>query len=204
MFASILALVSALLLAVSALTAAPDAVAAETRGALTTGAQAPAFRLPVLSANAPSTANIVPGAAAGGDATERPTSPDRPAQRSLSEFHGQVVWLDFWASWCAPCRLSFPWMNAMQEKFGARGFQVVAINVDRRLPDARRFLAEVPANFVVLHDADATTPPLYGVAGMPTSVLIGRDGRVLMTHVGFARPSGARLEAAIGKALDAR
>ncbi len=152
------------------------------------GARAPDFTLPELG--------------------ETPAAGDRRAPsgrtRSLGEFAGRVVWLDFWASWCGPCRLSFPWLDAMQAKHGARGLQVVAINLDRVEDDALRFLAERPVRFLVLRDAAAATPIAYRVAAMPTGVLIGRDGLILSRHAGFSTAAGARLEALIDEALGAR
>lgn len=114
---------------------------------------------------------------------------------------GQVVFVDFWASWCAPCRRSFPWLGEMQAKYGARGFQVVAVNVDRERSAADGFLAEVPARFTVAFDAGGDTPRRFGVRGMPTSVLVGADGLVLRRHEGFKDDDRAPLEAAIAAAL---
>src|SRR4051794_15372512 len=63
---------------------------------------------------------------------------------ALDKLRGKVVYVDFWASWCGPCRQSFPWMAQMQRKYGASGFDVVAVNVDKRQADAERFLQAVP------------------------------------------------------------
>ncbi|HEY4139189.1 MAG TPA: TlpA disulfide reductase family protein, partial [Casimicrobiaceae bacterium] len=71
---------------------------------------------------------------------------------------GKAVYVDFWASWCGPCRQSFPWMNEMQRRDGSQGLSIVAINVDRKRDDATRFLSEVPADFTVLYDAPGATP----------------------------------------------
>lgn len=114
---------------------------------------------------------------------------------------GQVVFVDFWASWCAPCRRSFPWLNEMQAKYGGRGFQVVAVNVDRERRDAQAFLAEVPARFTVAFDAAGDAPRRFAVRGMPTSVLVGADGVVIRQHEGFKDDDRAPLEAAIVAAL---
>lgn len=123
---------------------------------------------------------------------------------TLAEHRGRVVWLDFWASWCAPCRLAFPWMNAMQSRYGAHGLQVVAINLDTRAEPARRFLAESPASFLVGFDPAGDTARRYAIKAMPTSVLIGTDGRVLATHAGFRDADREPLEAAIRDAIARR
>jgi cytochrome c biogenesis protein CcmG/thiol:disulfide interchange protein DsbE len=103
----------------------------------------------------------------------------------LTAFKGQVVYLDFWASWCAPCRESFPWMNRLQRELGSDGLVVIAVNVDRERADAERFLREHPAQFRIVYDPDGLLPEKFGVRGMPTSFLIDRDGRVQSRHEGF-------------------
>ena len=119
----------------------------------------------------------------------------------LTTYKGKVVVLDFWASWCGPCKQSFPWLNQMQARHGARGLQVLAVSVDRRRADADAFLAQVPANFVVSFDAAGETARRYAIAGMPSTVLIGADGRVLLQHSGFRDDDKPALEAAITAAL---
>jgi thiol-disulfide isomerase/thioredoxin len=120
---------------------------------------------------------------------------------SLAALKGKVVYVDFWASWCGPCRQSFPWMNAMQAKYGAKGLQVVGVNLDAKRADADKFLAEVPATFSIAFDAQGDTPKRYAVKGMPTSVLIGADGTVLKVHTGFRDEERKALEEAIQSAL---
>jgi cytochrome c biogenesis protein CcmG, thiol:disulfide interchange protein DsbE len=129
------------------------------------------------------------------------TLPGPSADVSLAALKGKIVLVDFWASWCVPCRHSFPWMNQMQARYGARGFHVLAINVDAKRTDADTFLAQVPAQFGLGFDSAGDTPKRYAVKGMPTSVLIGADGRVLMQHAGFRDDDKAPLEAAIVAAL---
>lgn len=119
----------------------------------------------------------------------------------LADYRGKVVYLDFWASWCGPCRQSFPWMNEVQMKFAGQGFQVIAVNLDTRRSDADRFLAAVPANFTLAFDSTGGTPKLYGVKAMPTSVLIGRDGKVVARHSGFVPSDTPALERQILEAL---
>lgn len=120
---------------------------------------------------------------------------------NLSAYKGKVVYLDFWASWCGPCRQSFPWMNALQARYAAKGLQVVGINVDAKRADADKFLAEVPATFAIGFDAQGDTPRRYAIKGMPTSVLIGADGKVIQVHNGFRDEDRKALEAAIDGAL---
>jgi cytochrome c biogenesis protein CcmG, thiol:disulfide interchange protein DsbE len=119
----------------------------------------------------------------------------------LADFKGKTVYLDFWASWCVPCRQSFPWMNEMQAKYGARNFQVLGINVDKRASDAAKFLEKTPAQFPLGYDAAGVTPKAYAVKAMPSSVLIGPGGKVLAVHRGFSDEDRAPLEARIRQAL---
>jgi len=103
----------------------------------------------------------------------------------LAAFKGQVVYLDFWASWCVPCRESFPWMNRLQDELGKDGLVVIAVNVDRERAEADRFLREHPAQFRIVYDPDGLFPEKFGVRGMPTSFLIDRNGHVQSRHEGF-------------------
>ncbi len=123
---------------------------------------------------------------------------------SLSQYKGKVVYLDFWASWCGPCKQSFPFMNQMQAKYGAQGLQVVAVNLDANRADADAFLAEVPAQFTVAMDAKGETARRFEVKAMPSSVLVGRDGKVLVVHKGFRADDKQELEQRIAAAVAAR
>lgn len=120
---------------------------------------------------------------------------------SLASLKGHAVYVDFWASWCGPCKQSFPWMNQLQTKFGGQGLKVVAVNVDEQTADAKRFLGEVPANFAIVFDNKGATPGAWGVEGMPTSYLVGPDGRVVAVHAGFKDGDRAELESKIAAAL---
>jgi cytochrome c biogenesis protein CcmG/thiol:disulfide interchange protein DsbE len=121
----------------------------------------------------------------------------------LAQFRGKLVYLDFWASWCGPCRQSFPWMNEMQARYGARGLQVIGVNLDAKAGDARQFLAENPAQFAIAFDPAGATPRAYGIKGMPSSVLVGPDGKVLFEHAGFKAADRGALEKQIQQALGA-
>ena len=123
---------------------------------------------------------------------------------ALDQLRGKVVYVDFWASWCGPCRRSFPWMNEMQQKYGARGFTVVAVNVDKKRADADKFLALIPARFTVVFDAAGATPTAYAVKGMPSSYLVDARGNVTFVERGFLDESKGPLEERIKALLAAK
>ena len=126
------------------------------------------------------------------------------ASVSLDALRGRVVYVDFWASWCGPCRRSFPWMAELQQRYGERGLTVVAINVDRERAAAERFLAAVPSPFTVAFDPRGATPESWGVKGMPTSYLVDAQGNVALVEAGFRDERKPALEARIRALLDAR
>jgi cytochrome c biogenesis protein CcmG, thiol:disulfide interchange protein DsbE len=127
--------------------------------------------------------------------------PGRQGAVKLSDYKGKAVYLDFWASWCGPCKQSFPWMNEMHTKYAAQGFAVVGINVDAKQADATSFLEQTPAKFDVVFDSKGVSPRTYGIKGMPSSVLIGPDGKVLAVHAGFKDEERGALEDKIKSAL---
>ena len=114
------------------------------------------------------------------------------------------MYLDFWASWCGPCKKTFPWLNELQKKYGKDGFEVVGVNVDAKKADADKFLASTPADFTVLFDPAGATPATYEVQGMPSSFIIDRAGKVHLAHRGFKDGEAAELEAEIKKLLQAK
>jgi len=98
---------------------------------------------------------------------------------------GKVVLVDFWASWCEPCKQSFPVMEELQKHYGERGFIIVAVNVDENRADMEAFLKKNTASFVVMRDAGQKLVDKAGIATMPSSFLIDREGKVRFTHTGF-------------------
>lgn len=148
----------------------------------------------------------IPARAAGVGAEapplELPAADGRPLQ--LAQLRGKAVYLDFWASWCAPCRKSFPWMGRMQERYGAEGLVVLAVNLDENRADAQRFLEATPARFTVLYDPQGNSARAWRVKGMPTSYLIGPDGKITFVHTGFREEHGEELEKEIRRALPRR
>jgi thiol-disulfide isomerase/thioredoxin len=123
-------------------------------------------------------------------------------QLDLSAYQGKLVYLDFWASWCAPCRRSFPWMNQMLARYGERGFAIVSVNVDTEQELAEKFLSETPASFPVVYDPDGTIAARWELLGMPSSFLIGPNGEVISRHVGFRSDSLETYEAEIRRLLN--
>lgn len=103
----------------------------------------------------------------------------------LSDLTGQVVYLDFWASWCKPCRKSFPWMNIMQQKYGPQGLQIIAVNLDSDPALAKVFLDKVQADIPILYDPQGKIANDYKIIGMPSSYLIDRKGQLRTSHKGF-------------------
>ncbi len=117
---------------------------------------------------------------------------------SLSDFRGKVIYLDFWASWCGPCKQTLPWMQALQERFGSRGLEVVAVNLDTERTAADSLLGTMKRTFTVLFDPAGTVAGLYRIPAMPTSFIIDRSGRVTAVHAGFSDTDRAEIEREIG------
>jgi cytochrome c biogenesis protein CcmG/thiol:disulfide interchange protein DsbE len=113
----------------------------------------------------------------------------------LTSLRGRVVYLDFWASWCGPCKQSFPWMQTMKETYERQGLTVVAVNLDMDRADANKFLEQFKPTFDVRFDPTGELAESYKVEGMPSSVLIDRHGVTRFTHVGFRPIDGAVYEA---------
>lgn len=103
----------------------------------------------------------------------------------LQVYRGKVVVLDFWASWCVPCRRSFPWMNEMHEKYGDDGLVIVGVNMDAEPQEAQAFLDEFPAKFRIIEDANGELAKEFDVIAMPSSYVIDRNGDVVQRHLGF-------------------
>ncbi len=119
----------------------------------------------------------------------------------LANLRGQVVYLDFWASWCGPCRLSFPWMQTLAKTYEGQGLAIVAVNLDRDRLDADKFLAQFTPTFDVRFDPQGESAAFYKIKGMPASVLIDRHGVMRFTHVGFRPVDAAAFETQLRELL---
>lgn len=127
--------------------------------------------------------------------------PARTGTASLDSLRGQVVLVDFWASWCVPCRRSFPWMDSLLARYGGKGFSIVAINLDKERAAADQFLTDHAAAFAIAYDPAGKTAEAYGVTAMPMSFLIAKDGTIVHTHVGYDPKKTASIEAMIAEQL---
>ena len=119
---------------------------------------------------------------------------EEPAQSlALASLRGSVVYVDFWASWCVPCRLSMPALDALYKQHRARGFAVVGVNKDVSVADARRFLVKVPVTFTLVSDAQDAVARAFDVKAMPSGYLVDRKGVVRKVHRGFTAETGESL-----------
>lgn len=115
----------------------------------------------------------------------------------LAPYSGKWVYVDFWASWCAPCQASFPFMNKLQSQLQKQNFTVVAVNVDEQTSDAKTFLNNNAANFPVIFDNQGKLPEEFGVQAMPTSFLLNPQGEIVWKHQGFLPKDSAHIKQAI-------
>jgi peroxiredoxin len=114
------------------------------------------------------------------------TLPSRSGDNvSLEHLKGQVVMLNFWASWCGPCRQEMPLLDQMHKRYSALGFTLVGVNVEANTKDAERWLEQTPVSFPVLFDKDSKVSELYEVSAMPSTVFIDRKGNVRYLHRGY-------------------
>ncbi len=127
--------------------------------------------------------------------------PGKNGNIDLKSLQGQVVYVDFWASWCSPCRKSFPWMNEMANKYKNMGFTIIAINLDKERKLADEFLKDVPHDFSIAFDPKGDTATAYDVRAMPSSYLIDKNGDIKYTHLGFRSDKTAESEAHIKSLL---
>ncbi len=109
----------------------------------------------------------------------------------LKQFHGKVIYVDFWSSWCGPCAQSFAFLNELNNELKGKGLQVIGVNLDEVPEDAKTFIDAHPANFAVASDANQQCAKDFEVKAMPSSYLIDRHGIVRHVHLGF-RPEEAK------------
>jgi peroxiredoxin len=104
---------------------------------------------------------------------------------SLAQYKGQVVMLNFWASWCGPCRQEMPLLESIYKKYRPMGFTLIGVNVEPDSNAANEWLKQTPVSFPILYDKESKVSKMYDVAGMPSTVIIDRTGKVRMLHRGY-------------------
>lgn len=120
---------------------------------------------------------------------------------SLASLKGKVVVVDFWASWCGPCRDSMPFLEKLNKNYRDKGLVVLGVNIDNELKAAHKFLSEVPVSFAVVNDSDKKVAKAYAPPTMPSSYLIDREGNVRHVHAGFKASDAKGIEAEVQKLL---
>lgn len=120
----------------------------------------------------------------------------------LEIYRGKVVVVDFWASWCVPCRRSFPWMNEMQSKYGEDGLVIIGINMDAEALAAEQFLNDYPAEFQIMYDPAGDLARQYDVIAMPSTYVFDRNGNQVTRHLGFKVKQQAEYEALLLETLN--
>jgi peroxiredoxin len=126
-------------------------------------------------------------AAAGGNGPAPPfTLTSRAGSTvSLSQYKGQVVMLNFWASWCGPCRQEMPLLENIYKKYNKMGFTMIGVNVEPDSKAADAWLKQTPVSFPVIYDKDSAVSKAYDVSGMPSTVIIDRKGNIRVLHRGY-------------------
>jgi len=141
---------------------------------------------------------LVGSTAAALKAGDTPPPIDLPDQHGnkvdLASLKGKVVLVDFWASWCAPCRQEMPTLEALHRKYTGQGLVVVGINIDNNKKKMDKFLAGTPVSFRIVHDPKITIAQRYEPSTMPTSYFIGRDGKLRYIHEGFRKKDAPEIE----------
>ncbi|MBT1446003.1 TlpA family protein disulfide reductase [Shewanella sp. JM162201] len=121
---------------------------------------------------------------------------------NLSDYRGKVVYVDFWASWCGPCRKSFPWMNEMHSRYKDKGLVVLAINLDTDKDDATAFLNDLKPQFVIGYDSEGEVARRFDLQGMPSSFVFDKTGKLVKSHVGFFTERASEYEAELVTLLE--
>ncbi len=103
----------------------------------------------------------------------------------LSEYRGDVVMINFWASWCGPCRQEMPLLEELFQEYEPLGFTILGVNVEENSADAKKLLKKIPVSFPILFDNTSTVSRLYDVVAMPSTVLVDRDGNMRYLHQGY-------------------
>jgi len=130
------------------------------------------------------------------------TALDSGEEVALAPARGKVLWVDFWASWCSACVESFPFLMALDRDYRERGLEIVAVNLDEKPEEARAFLAHYPVRFELAADRSRDCPRAFGVASLPSAVLVDRGGVIRFVHRGFHPGDAEALRTQVESLLD--
>lgn len=120
---------------------------------------------------------------------------------TINQLQGEVLYVDFWASWCPPCRESIPFLNELYRDFSDQGLHILGVNLNEKLSDAKKFLAIFPASFHIMLDPDRKCARAFDVRAMPSSYLIDRSGVIRHIHLGFRSGDRKEIRAWVKKLL---
>jgi len=163
--------------------------------------------------NAPQTATVpsnppptAPAVQAGGTGSAMPPYTAKGLDGKpfdLASLHGQVVFLNLWATWCGPCRFEIPELQAMHDKYATRGFKVVGVSLDETGADAvKQFVSDHKMTYPIVIDPDGRIAGLLSTSVLPTSVIIDRNGKIIWRQLGAIMPNDmASVDAVVEKAL---
>lgn len=151
-------------------------------------------------------ATLAPGSVADALAPgDKPPAIDLPDQTGalvdLDALRGNVVLVDFWASWCGPCKQEMPILEALHKKYAGNGLVIVGVNIDKQQKKMANFLEAHPVTFRQVRDKKLEVASRYQPPTMPTSFLIDRTGTIRVVHEGFQKKDAAKIEAEIKKLL---
>jgi thiol-disulfide isomerase/thioredoxin len=123
------------------------------------------------------------------------------APHDLAQYRGKVVLVNFWATWCEPCRDEMPSMQRLQRRFEGKPFVVIAVNVGESEARIGEFLQKLPLDFLILRDHSSAAMKAWGVRGLPASFVVGRDGRIRYSHIGELNWDDEKLAATVERLL---
>ena len=127
---------------------------------------------------------------------------DGASELSLADYDGYVIYINFWSSWCGPCRASFPLLQELRDRYYAQGFEIISINLDQNPKDALKFLDQNPVSFPVLQDEKKRVSRLYKLKSIPSSYLIDASGHIVLNLQGFNRTDIDTIESMIIRAFE--
>jgi thiol-disulfide isomerase/thioredoxin len=154
------------------------------------GVKPPLFGLALVLLLASSARALAPG-----DAPPAIDMPDQAGKKvDLNELKGKVVLVDFWASWCGPCKQEMPVLEELHKKYAKQGLVIIGVNIDNNAKKMNNFLRGTPASFRIVHDRKLAVAAKYEPETMPSSYFIGRDGKIRYVHEGFRKKDAEELE----------